>query len=64
MQEKIYEDSKHIGEDDYYQRIIDNNDTYEIFKRAIEEIAGSDESREEIIKSLKYELKRLEEELR
>ena len=64
MQEKIYEDSKHIGEDDTYQKMIDNAYTYEIFIRAIEEIANSDESKEEIIEDLKYELKRLEEELR
>ncbi len=62
MQEKIIDEMKHWGEEEDYTQ--DNLDCYKIFKGAIEEIAGSDESREEIIESLKHELKRLEEELR
>lgn len=68
MQEKIYEDSKHIGEDDGYQILVDNIDAYEIFMNAIDEIANAsnieDFSKEDLIESLNYELNSLKEVLR
>ena len=63
MQEKIYEDMKHWGEEEDYTK--DNLEAYEIFKQAIEEISVAEEySKEEILESLKYELKSLKGELR
>ncbi len=65
MQEKIYEDSKHIGEEDEYQKIIDNSYTYKIFKDAVEDIVNSvDYTKEEILEELEELLKRVNEELR
>lgn len=65
MQEKIYEDSKHIGEEDEYQKIIDNSYTYKIFKDAVEDIINSaDYTKEEILEELEELLKRVNEELR
>ena len=65
MQEKIYEDSKHIGEEDEYQKIIDNSYTYKIFKDAVEDIVNSiDYTKEEIIEELEELLKRVNDELR
>jgi len=63
MQEKIYEDMKHWGEEEDYTK--DNLEAYEMFKQAIEEISVAEEySKEEILESLKYELKSLKGELR
>ena len=63
MQEKIYEDMKHWGEEEDYTK--DNLDAYKKFKEAIEDISAAEEySKEEILESLKYELKSLEGELR
>ncbi len=63
MQEKIIEDMKHWGEEEDYTK--DNLDAYKNFKEAIEEISVAEEySKEEILESLKYELKNLEGELR
>ena len=65
MQEKIYEDSKHIGEEDEYQKIIDNSYTYKIFKDAVEDIVNSvDYTKEEILEELEELLKRVNEELK
>lgn len=65
MQEKIYEDSKHIGEEDEYQKIIDNSYTYKIFKDAVEDIVNSvNYTKEEILEELEELLKRVNEELR
>ena len=65
MQEKIYEDSKYIGEEDEYQKIIDNSYTYKIFKDAVEDIVNSvDYTKEEILEELEELLKRVNEELR
>ena len=65
MQEKIYEDSKHIEEEDEYQKIIDNSYTYKIFKDAVEDIVNSvDYTKEEILEELEELLKRVNEELR
>lgn len=65
MQEKIYEDSKHIGEEDEYQKIINNSYTYKIFKDAVEDIVNSvDYTKEEILEELEELLKRVNEELR
>lgn len=65
MQEKIYEDSKHIGEEDEYQKIIDNSYTYKVFKDAVEDIVNSvDYTKEEILEELEELLKRVNEELR
>ena len=65
MQEKIYEDSKHIGEEDEYQKIIDNSYTYKIFKDAVEDIVNSvDYTKQEILEELEELLKRVNEELR
>lgn len=65
MQEKIYEDSKHIGEEDEYQKIIDNSYTYKIFKDAVEDIVNSvDYTKEETLEELEELLKRVNEELR
>lgn len=62
MQEKIIEDVKHWGEEDYTK---ENLEAYETFKEAIEEISVAEEhSKEEILESLKYELKSLKGELR
>lgn len=63
MQEKIYEEMKHWGEVEDYTK--ENLEAYETFKQAIEEISVAKEySKEEILESLKYELKNLEGELR
>ena len=63
MKEKIYEDMKHWGEEEDYTK--DNLDAYKKFKEAIENISVAEEySKEEILESLKYELKSLEGELR
>lgn len=66
MREKIIDEMKHWGEDDTWQILNDNIDAYKIFKGEIETIvSGADEySKDEIIESLKYELKSLDEELR
>ena len=68
MQEKIYEESKHIGEDDSYQILVDNIDAYELFVNAIEEIANAsnieDFNKEDILESLRYELNSLKEVLK
>ena len=59
MEERVEIDSE------YYYKLKDNLETYEIFKGAIEEISNAEEySKEEILESLKYELKNLEGELR
>lgn len=58
MEERVEIDSE------YYYKLKDNLETYEIFKQAIEEISIAEEySKEEILESLKYELKNLEGEL-
>lgn len=63
MQEKIIEDMKHWGEEEDYTK--ENLEAYETFKKAIEEISVAEEnSKEEILENLKYELKCLEGELR
>lgn len=63
MQEKIIEDMKHWGEEEDYTK--ENLEAYETFKEAIEELLVAEEhSKEEILESLKYELKSLEGELR
>ena len=63
MQEKIIEDMKHWGEVEDYTK--ENLKAYETFKSAIEEISVAEEySKDEILESLKYELKNLEGELR
>lgn len=58
MEERVKIDSE------YYYKLKDNLETYEKFKQAIEEISIAEEySKEEILESLKYELKNLEGEL-
>lgn len=67
MQEKIYDEMQHWGEQEDYTE--DNLRAYEIFKDAIESIVEDKDfientTKEEIIENLKYELESLKEELR
>ena len=67
MQEKIYDEMQHWGEQEDYTE--DNLRVYEIFKDAIESIVEDKDfientTKEEIIENLKYELESLKEELR
>jgi hypothetical protein len=67
MQEKIYDEIQHWGEQEDYTE--DNLRAYEIFKDAIESIVEDKDfientTKEEIIENLKYELESLKEELR
>jgi len=67
MQEKIYDEMQHWGEQEDYTE--DNLRAYEIFKDAIESIVEDknfieNTTKEEIIENLKYELESLKEELR
>lgn len=67
MQEKIYDEMQHLGEQEDYTE--DNLRAYEIFKDAIESIVEDKDfientTKEEIIENLKYELESLKEELR
>lgn len=65
MQEKIIDEMKCWGEEDYTQS---NLDAYEIFKNSIDDIANmsnpEDFTKEDILEMLNEELKSLEEELR
>lgn len=67
MQEKIFYEMQHWGEQEDYTE--DNLRAYEIFKDAIESIVEDKDfientTKEEIIENLKYELESLKEELR
>lgn len=65
MQEKIIDEMKYWGEENYTQ---DNLDAYEIFKNRIDDIANmsnpEDFTKEDILEILKEELDSLEKELR
>lgn len=67
MQEKIYDEMQHWGEQEDYTEY--NLRAYEIFKDAIESIVEDKDfientTKEEIIENLKYELESLKEELK
>ena len=67
MQEKIYDEMQHWGEQEDYTE--DNLKTYELFTSAIESIVEDKDfientTKEEIIENLKYELESLKEELK